>query len=164
MAYQRVLETKGRQFMGTFHRCSVTAMPFKDEAYDVVVDVMSMQHLDLSGHADAYREIARVLKPGGLFFSYHLGSNTTEMADRTAGDIDTWTLRNAEPPHAVYPNNGTVCMPPMVVLCELMGECGLAVTDTHVMTRTYTGGRLAEFLVVEGAALPQDVNPTESRQ
>jgi SAM-dependent methyltransferase len=42
-----------------------------DEHYDLVVDCQTIQHFSTQDHVTAYREIARVLKPGGRFWSMH---------------------------------------------------------------------------------------------
>lgn len=54
-----------------------TALPFPDESFDLVVDVVSLQHLPLAPCGAALREIARVLHPGGRFFSLRLSDCST---------------------------------------------------------------------------------------
>ena len=41
------------------------------DMYDLVVDIQTTQHLSWLEKADAFREIADALKPGGRFFSMH---------------------------------------------------------------------------------------------
>jgi ubiquinone/menaquinone biosynthesis C-methylase UbiE len=44
-----------------------TAMPFEDEAFDVVVSTLFFHHLDRDAKAATLREVFRVLRPGGRF-------------------------------------------------------------------------------------------------
>ena len=47
----------------------LTAAP--ESSYQLVVDVQVLQHVNWLQKADAFREIARVLRPGGHFWSMH---------------------------------------------------------------------------------------------
>lgn len=55
----------------------MTDLPYPDNNFDAIVDVVSMQHLTRSQHIDAISEVYRCLKPGGHFFSYHLGKKSS---------------------------------------------------------------------------------------
>lgn len=55
----------------------MTKLPYPNCYFDVIVDVVSMQHLTLSQHHAAIAEIHRCLKPSGRFFSYHLGTGSS---------------------------------------------------------------------------------------
>ena len=52
-----------QSFHSEFHRCSLDAMPFGDASFDLVVSEYVWEHLD--NPEGVFREIARVLKPGG---------------------------------------------------------------------------------------------------
>jgi SAM-dependent methyltransferase len=56
-------ERVAQKFHSEFHRCSLDAMPFGDASFDLVVSEYVWEHLD--NPDGAFREIARVLKPGG---------------------------------------------------------------------------------------------------
>lgn len=63
------------------------ALPFRADAFDVVVSVGVLEHVHETGgnDLDSLREIARVLRPGGAFLCYHLpnqGSWVEFMARR----------------------------------------------------------------------------------
>ena len=66
-------------------------LPYSEDYFDVIFDVVSMQHLTFQQHKDSYGEIFRCLKNGGLFYSYHLGENsislksTKDMIDHCTG-------------------------------------------------------------------------------
>ncbi len=51
---------------------SATELPFDDEEFDAVCDVQCFQHLAQQELALAYKEAARILKPGGRFFEVSL--------------------------------------------------------------------------------------------
>jgi SAM-dependent methyltransferase len=46
-------------------------LPEQESMVDLVADVVTLQHCDTAAHEAMYREIARVLKLGGRFFSVH---------------------------------------------------------------------------------------------
>ncbi len=54
----------------TLNTASMTACPYPEGSFDVVVDVFSSYCLDEAGFGDFLREVARLLRPGGRFFSY----------------------------------------------------------------------------------------------
>ena len=68
-------------------------LPFQDEGFDVIFDIVSMQHLNFSQHRKCYREVFRCLKSGGRFFSYHMGENSVSLKS-TTDLIDHCTVRN----------------------------------------------------------------------
>jgi len=49
---------------------SMTACPYPERHFDVILDVFSSYCLDESGFAQFLDEVARLLRPGGRFFSY----------------------------------------------------------------------------------------------
>lgn len=67
------------------------ALPFANAAFDLVVDVCCLQHLDYDDATMAVAEVARVLKPGGKFFSI-----TARWSDTTEPDTPMRKLRHAE--------------------------------------------------------------------
>lgn len=44
--------------------------------FDGAIDMMTSQHFSLAEHQVAYKEVRRLLKPGGWFFLFHLGDLT----------------------------------------------------------------------------------------
>ncbi|HEH9398767.1 TPA: class I SAM-dependent methyltransferase [Aeromonas sobria] len=59
----------------------MTKVPYPDNYFDAIVDVVSMQHLTLGQHNKTISEINRCLKPGGRVFSYHLGKGSSVCRD-----------------------------------------------------------------------------------
>ncbi len=54
-------------------------LPYPEAFFDGIVDVVSMQHLSLLDHKQAMSEIHRCLKPGGLFYQWHLGDKSASF-------------------------------------------------------------------------------------
>ncbi|MGL5813382.1 MAG: class I SAM-dependent methyltransferase [Aeromonas sp.] len=55
----------------------MTELPYPNNYFDAIVDVVSMQHLNFLQHKKAIAEIYRCLKPAGRLFSYHLGKGSS---------------------------------------------------------------------------------------
>jgi ubiquinone/menaquinone biosynthesis C-methylase UbiE len=69
-----------RQVQGTFEKASVLKIPFKDEAFDLVVALEIMEHIPTKSTFKALAEIKRVLKERGLFVvSVPLNEGLEEM-------------------------------------------------------------------------------------
>ena len=51
-------------------------MDFDNDYFDAIFDIVSIQHTNLKGHKETYKEIYRLLKKGGRFFQWHLGSKS----------------------------------------------------------------------------------------
>lgn len=56
-------------------------LPLTRESLDLVIDVQTIQHLDEPQHGVMYKEIERVLKPGGRFFSMHWTGSTSNAKE-----------------------------------------------------------------------------------
>src|SRR5262245_30228737 len=59
-----------------------------DGEFDAVVDIRTLQHLTYSEHAHVLYEIRRVLKPGGWFFSVHLGNQCSDWKSGGVGGFE----------------------------------------------------------------------------
>ena len=53
---------------------SIRSLPFPDENFDLVTSIGVLEHVRETGgdEADSLREIARILRPGGIFLCFHL--------------------------------------------------------------------------------------------
>jgi ubiquinone/menaquinone biosynthesis C-methylase UbiE len=69
-------------------RADVRALPFADGAFDMVIDFGTCHHI--SGPDRALREIARVLRHGGLFVSETVSSQLLSHPMRTRGRRLPW--------------------------------------------------------------------------
>ncbi len=66
-----------RDDLPCFQIADMTALPFQHNEFDLVVDVASLQCLELPEAKTALAEIHRVLKTGGRFFSYSSNVGTS---------------------------------------------------------------------------------------
>jgi ubiquinone/menaquinone biosynthesis C-methylase UbiE len=66
-------------------RADVAALPFADDSFDLVVASLTAHHW--ADPAAATAEIARVLRPGGRFAVYDVGSAPYDVIDETARDL-----------------------------------------------------------------------------
>jgi SAM-dependent methyltransferase len=69
-------------------RSSVAALPYRDGTFDLVVSADVVQHLPVADVPGAWREMARVLRPGGRL----LVRTNTQCARDTAAETATWRL------------------------------------------------------------------------
>jgi ubiquinone/menaquinone biosynthesis C-methylase UbiE len=110
---------------------SVSRMPqYQDEEFDLVVDVQCIQHTTFSDHAAAYVEIARVLKPGGRFFSYHLGHKTAGYK-------------------RLFPRCGPVATPDAKWLRRAYLRAGFEPLSLTTVTREYDEAHVAQYWVCD---------------
>ncbi len=54
-----------------FQLAELPMIPFEDARFDLVIDCQTIQHLSEDDHVKVYAEVARVLCPGGRFWSMH---------------------------------------------------------------------------------------------
>lgn len=72
----------------------MTKLPYPDDHFDAIVDVVSMQHLTLAQHKATISEIYRCLKSGGSFFSYHLGKGSSVCGEPNLHWYDNISINN----------------------------------------------------------------------
>jgi len=77
---------------------SFTELSYENDHFNAVVDVVSLQHLNLKDSRLALSEIARVLKPGGAFFSYRLSDASVKYQSSGGNWIDAVTVDNIADP------------------------------------------------------------------
>jgi SAM-dependent methyltransferase len=114
---------------GLVRRANMTLLPYNDGSMDCVCDVFSSYCLNQSDFRIFLQEVARVLKPGGRFFSYA----------PSRGDERHAFPGNDYPWRFITPGEYTA---------ELERR-GLSVPYCETATRTYNG-RPFEFVVIEG--------------
>jgi len=72
---------------------SFLELPYENDSFDVVVDVFSMNCVDHNDFLTAIKEVYRVLKKGGMFFSYTPSQNSNAFKNhKPAKKIDDFTL------------------------------------------------------------------------
>jgi len=151
----QMLESYG--VSGAFKVGSMTALDFADNSIDAVADIFSSHCLDTIDGEAFLKEVRRVLKPNGLFFSYFPSKNS-----------DTWTKENhPDPSFDNYVDDSTLNglhretgpfagnSHPFRFLDveqykELLHRSGLKCRYCETLTRTYrTGSEVFEFIIVE---------------
>ena len=142
------------QVRATLIQADMRSLPFRDQWCDVIFDVVSMQCLDLAGHRDAYREVARCLKPRGLFFQYHSGSESYSFKYGGGSMIDEATVDDIRAEDAPLRGNGMMSFLTPLHLAELLAESGLAIKELETVDRTYRSRaiRMQYLAVVCGRA------------
>lgn len=125
----------------------MTQLPYLENEFDVIFDVVSMQHLTFDQHFDAYREIARCLKEGGRFFSYHLGENSISLKS-TEKMLDHCTVRNIENGFPLA-NNGPTCFLSANEVRRFLNDAGFSRVMIEKVTRSYNNQKsYLEYLVI----------------
>lgn len=120
--------------VGTFDN-----LPYENEFFDIVVDVVSMQHIELSICRKALKEINRVLKPNGTFYSFRLSDHSAMYFNSGADKLDCATVKNMSNEDLPLSNNGkTSFWSPSLVLQEY-SMADLKVESVERCTRTYSG-------------------------
>jgi ubiquinone/menaquinone biosynthesis C-methylase UbiE len=124
-------------------------LPYSDAIFDAVVDVVSLQHLELEDSLTALCEIRRVLKPQGRFFSYRLSDHSV-MFERASfcERLDAATLSNISDPQLPLANNGPIAFWSPALVRERYFSANLAVEDILRHARTYANGELVEYLAI----------------
>lgn len=132
----------------TLHEGDLLALPFADGEAGLVVDIQAIQHTTLTAHARAYGEVARVLRPGGRFFSVHLGAETWDAKHGCGALIDTDTYADMDE-DALFPRSGVVCLTTSARLIAALDTAGLRVRSLRRTLRGYDDGRSAEYWIIE---------------
>lgn len=116
---------------------NMRALPYEDSYFDAVVDVLSLEHTTLEGHQQAFKEIFRTLKPGGSFFSWHLGSKSISFIRGGGKKLDSYTRENTPNKQVPYPNNGITCFIPAPLAKKMLTHTGFVDISIERVTRTY---------------------------
>lgn len=127
---------------------SFTALPYDDGFFDAVVDVVSMQHLDLADSQLALREICRVLRPEGEYFSYRLSDHSVMYEHGIAAGVDAATLSNIDDAAMPLANNGPISFWSPSLARVMYAQASLAITSVERVGRTYSTGAYVEYLAL----------------
>lgn len=134
---QRMLDHYGTS--GHLSAANMTACPFPDRHFDAVVDVFSSYCLNESQFDLFAAEVARLLKPGGLFFTYTPSKQSDAFKNHApARLIDASTLdgiHRASSPFAGnhYPFRFTS----RTEMTSVLGTHGLTVIYAEIVGRSY---------------------------
>jgi SAM-dependent methyltransferase len=135
---------------------SFTELPYENDYFDAVVDVVSLLTLNLKDSRLALSEIARVLKPGGAFFSYRL-SDASVMYQSSGGNwIDAVTVDNIADSSMPLSDNGPMSFWSPSLARVMYSEIGLDLVSVERQGRTYeNGGKYVEYLVITADKSPR---------
>lgn len=112
-------------------------LDFKDNFFDAVVDVMTIEHTDLQGHQETFSEIFRCLKKGGRFFSWHLGAKSISFMKGKGKRVDALTVDNIPNIEVPYHNNGVTCFITPTTVRHQLTTAGFRDIKIERVTRTY---------------------------
>ncbi|MBI4677669.1 MAG: methyltransferase domain-containing protein [Elusimicrobia bacterium] len=73
--------------VGTLVEGSVTSVPLADGGFDGVIESCVFQHLTKEDRVAAFKEVGRLLRPGGLFVGYLLDRGHTVYNKRKAEEL-----------------------------------------------------------------------------
>lgn len=127
-----------------------TQLPYNDGFFDVVVDVVSLQHLNLDDSHLALQEIHRVLKKGGAFFSYRLSDNSVMYEHSTGGRIDAATVDNIADATLPLANSGPIAFWSPALARLMYSNANFDVDMIERLGRTYSTGAFVEYLAITG--------------
>lgn len=130
---------------------SFTNIPFEDGLFDYVVDIVSMQHIDLNDSRIALKEVNRVLKKKGKFFSYRLSDHSAMYLSGGGQRIDAVTLDNISDDSMPLNNNKTISFWSPERVVEEYTNADFSVEEIERYTRTYNNGLISvEYLAITG--------------
>ncbi|MDD5544359.1 MAG: class I SAM-dependent methyltransferase [Acidobacteriia bacterium] len=127
----------------------MTVLSFQDDFFEVVYDVVSMQHLTYAQHLSAWSEAFRCLKPEGRFFSFHLGRNFISPKSKVEM-LDPCTVANV-PEGYPLANNGPTCFLVNAVVQRDLTRVGFIDLKIENIIRSYCAQTIfLEYLVIVG--------------
>ena len=125
-------------------------LPYRTSAFDAVIDVVSLQHLNSTDLSNALKEIYRVLKPGGSrFFSFRLSQGSSIFKDLKQSGVwlDEDTLANI-PSGFPLANSGPVSFWSVDDAIQEFTENGFGSIRISKSSRTYEDHQFIEYLEI----------------
>jgi ubiquinone/menaquinone biosynthesis C-methylase UbiE len=118
-------------------------LPFNDNFFEVVLDVFSANCLVLKDYEIFVSEVSRVLKPGGLFFTYTPSVNSDAFKNiGNARKLDKFTLNGIHRKSApFYGHFHPFRFDSLSELKKVYLKYGLNIRYAEKITRTYNGGK-----------------------
>lgn len=114
---------------------SVGNVPFESGSFDGIIEACVFQHLNKTERQNAFGEVKRLLKPGGVFVGYMLDRGHTVYQERKGDELkdDPGTLVLQEGKSNVYLTNlGTSHFYSKEEICELLD--GFKIVDPLLTT------------------------------
>jgi ubiquinone/menaquinone biosynthesis C-methylase UbiE len=127
----------------------IKRLPYKNNFFNAIVDVVSVQHLTFSEHKFCLEEVYRCLKPGGKYFSYHLGEDSISYTRGGGKLIDKNTVDNIVDKSKPLAGNGQTCFLSENDYRNLLKRSGFKNVVVDKVTRSYNNQEFCiEYLVV----------------
>jgi SAM-dependent methyltransferase len=151
------LGTRMMDFWGTSAELltgSMDDLPWPDQSFQVVFDVFSSNCLDAASFARCLKEVSRVLKTGGRYFTYTPSKRSDDFLNPGPSlMIDSSTLDGIRRADAVFAGNHyPFRFVHPLELAEKLREVDLTVEYSETLGRTYGCGRdYFEFVIVEAS-------------
>ena len=116
---------------------TMQALDYDSNFFDAIVDVMTIEHTDLEGHKNTFKEIFRCLKPGGRFFSWHLGADSTPFLKGGGKRVDALTVDDIPNKNVPYHGSGITCFMTPAMLRRQLRAAGFVDIRIERVTRSY---------------------------
>lgn len=124
-------------------------VPLSNDSIDCIIDIVSLQHLNLEETSLALKEISRVLKPKGSFFSYRLSDKTSFYRAMKHDEkwVDSATV--ASIPN-IYPlgDNGPTGFWNEDQAISRYSEYGLVIEEITYVSRSYANGHEVVYMEI----------------
>lgn len=112
-------------------------LPYRGGQFDAIVDVFTVEHTTLEGHRQTFAEVFRCLKPGGRFFSWHLGSKSISFTRGGGKKLDRYTTEDTPNTNVPYANNGITCFITVPLAKNMLAQAGFIDITVERVTRSY---------------------------
>lgn len=132
---------------------NITNLPYPDNSMDVICDIFSSYCLCVEDFYKCVREICRVLKEGGRFFSYSPSTNSGAFKNyKPAKKIDKFTLNGIKRKNSpYYGNNYTFRFISPKDYNKMLEGTGLKVEYLEVISKSYNHMKeIFEFVTIVG--------------
>jgi 2-polyprenyl-3-methyl-5-hydroxy-6-metoxy-1,4-benzoquinol methylase len=128
---------------------SVTALSYEAGFFDAVIDVVTLQHLNLRDSESALSEIRRVLKPDGLFFSYRISDCSSAFLNSGGKFVDAVTVDNIANTEMPLNNSGPISFWGGALARKMYLEQGFIIESLDRVSRSYGNGKTCvEYLAI----------------
>lgn len=119
-------------------------LPWADNSFDVVIDIFSLYANTTDVMRLTMKEVQRVLKPGGKFFSKIWGTKTTGYGEGKQIERNTFT----DIPRGPCAHMGVAHFFDEAEICNFFRPLELSSLDRILRTDTYSQSTIEEFVVI----------------
>lgn len=118
-------------------------LPYADKSMDCVFDIGSGNCMTSVNYEQVLKNVARVLKPGGLFFLYTPHIDSGAFTDHAPAELlDKWTLNGIKRKNSPFVGNDYAFrFESNEHMTELLKGLGFEVGYSEKVTKTYHGGK-----------------------